>query len=135
MNKSVCPLFFLLPDILCRIYSADNAAYERQAHQARLRNEITQSRAEQGEYLRNVELARVLDKRKARKEAADSTGGEGAGSGAAPSKPRKQEEGSGKEKEKEKEKVAPRYRQREVADRGQGMEKKGMDSVLGSVFG
>jgi hypothetical protein len=29
-------------------------AYERQAHQSRLRNEITRSKAEQGEYLRNV---------------------------------------------------------------------------------
>lgn len=99
-------------------------AYERQAHQARLRNEITQSRAEQGEYLRNVELARVLDKRKARKDAegtADSVTGTG-----------KKEEKSG---EKEKEKQPSRYRQREVADRSKGMEKKGMDSVLGSVFG
>ncbi|EIW70240.1 hypothetical protein TREMEDRAFT_73771 [Tremella mesenterica DSM 1558] len=42
----------------------EQVAYERQSHQARLRNEISKSRVEQSEYLRNVELARVLDKRK-----------------------------------------------------------------------
>jgi ESF2/ABP1 family protein len=103
----------------------DQTAYERQAHQARLRNEITQSRAEQGEYLRNVELARVLDKRKARKEAAGESG----------IVQKKSDDGKLAEGGKEKEKTAPRYRQREAVDRGQGLEKKGMDSVLGSVFG
>jgi hypothetical protein len=44
-------------------------AYERQAHSARLRQELSKSRAEQSEYLRNVELARVLEKRKAKKQA------------------------------------------------------------------
>jgi ESF2/ABP1 family protein len=106
---------------------ADNQAYERQAHQARLRNEITQSRAEQGEYLRNVELARVLDKRKARKEAEGQT---------TTSTSDTQKNDGGKEKEGEKKERAPaKYRQREVADRSKGMEKKGMDNVLGSVFG
>ena len=42
-------------------------AYERQAHQARLRQSLSQSKTEQAEYLRNVELARVLDKRRAKK--------------------------------------------------------------------
>ena len=115
MNKSVCPPLPLTVQELIK-------AYERQAHQARLRNEITQSRAEQGEYLRNVELARVLDKRKARKDA-EGTVDSGAGL-----------EKKG-EKKVEKEKQPSRYRQREVADRSKGMEKKGMDSVLGSVFG
>jgi hypothetical protein len=72
-----------------------------------------------------VELARVLDKRKARKAEA---GGE-AGGGSKEKEKERPSAGDGKEKEK------PRYKQREVADRSKGMEKKGMDSVLGSVFG
>ena len=69
-----------------------------------------------------MELARVLDKRKARKDAEGTAVG-GTGS-------EKKEEKQG-----EKEKQPSRYRQRDVADRSKGMEKKGMDSVLGSVFG
>ena len=74
-----------------------------------------------------MELARVLDKRKARKEAE--------GQPTASTSDGKKIDG-GKEKDGEKkERVPAKYRQREVADRGKGMEKKGMDSVLGSVFG
>lgn len=39
------------------------SAHEAQIHQAKLRVELSQSRAEQQEYLRNVELAKVLEKR------------------------------------------------------------------------
>jgi ESF2/ABP1 family protein len=39
-------------------------------HTARLRLELSQSRSEQREYLKNVELARVLDKREERSQAA-----------------------------------------------------------------
>lgn len=39
-------------------------------HAARLRLELSQSRSEQREYLKNVELARVLDKREERSQAA-----------------------------------------------------------------
>jgi ribose 1,5-bisphosphokinase PhnN len=42
-------------------------AHEAAIHAAQLRVELTQSRAEQKEYLKNVELARVLDKRAKRK--------------------------------------------------------------------
>ena len=38
-------------------------------HAARLRLELSQSRSEQHEYLKNVELARVLDKREERSQA------------------------------------------------------------------
>ena len=38
-------------------------------HTARLRLELSQSRSEQREYLKNVELARVLDKREERSRA------------------------------------------------------------------
>ncbi|GHJ87344.1 hypothetical protein NliqN6_3746 [Naganishia liquefaciens] len=47
----------------------EQVAYERQAHSARLRQELSKSRAEQSEYLKNVELARVLEKRKAKRQA------------------------------------------------------------------
>lgn len=46
-------------------------AYERQAHQARLRQSLSQSKTEQADYLRNVELARVLNKRRAKKAEQD----------------------------------------------------------------
>ena len=36
-------------------------------HQAKLRAELSQSRKEQREYLKNVELARVLEKRREKK--------------------------------------------------------------------
>ena len=42
-------------------------AHEAAVHQAKLRAELSQSRKEQREYLKNVELARVLEKRKVRK--------------------------------------------------------------------
>ena len=38
-------------------------------HTARLRLELSQSRSEQREYLKNVELGRVLDKREERSQA------------------------------------------------------------------
>jgi ESF2/ABP1 family protein len=38
-------------------------------HAAKLRLELSQSRSEQREYLKNVELARVLDKREERSQA------------------------------------------------------------------
>ncbi|KAG9083296.1 RNA-binding ATPase activator esf2 [Ceratobasidium sp. UAMH 11750] len=46
----------------------EQVAQEAAAHTARLRVELSQSRAEQRDYLRNVELARVLDKRAKRKQ-------------------------------------------------------------------
>jgi hypothetical protein len=64
----------------------------------------------------------VLDKRKARKDAEEPS-----------TKPK--DGAKEKEKEKGKERAPAKYRQREVADRSGGVEKKGMDSVLGSVFG
>jgi ESF2/ABP1 family protein len=43
------------------------AAHEAAIHAAKLRVELSQSRSEQQEYLKNVELARVLDKRAEKK--------------------------------------------------------------------
>ncbi|KAF8883426.1 hypothetical protein BD779DRAFT_1443978 [Infundibulicybe gibba] len=45
----------------------EQIAHEAAVHTAKLRVELTQSRAEQQDYLKNVELARVLDKRAERK--------------------------------------------------------------------
>jgi len=46
----------------------EQVAHEAAVHAAKLRVELSQSKAEQQEYLKNVELARVLDKRIARKK-------------------------------------------------------------------
>jgi ESF2/ABP1 family protein len=99
-------------------------AYERQAHQSRLRAEIARSKTEQGEYLRNVELARVLDKRKARKVAAGTLDSK--------AEPTASSSGSVAGKLPEGKKG---YKQRTVADGRGKMEGSGMESVLGSVFG
>ncbi|KAI0091877.1 hypothetical protein BDY19DRAFT_927242 [Irpex rosettiformis] len=48
----------------------EQIAHEAAVHGARLRVELAQSRREQQEYLKNVELARVLDKRAERKRKA-----------------------------------------------------------------
>ncbi|KDN51190.1 hypothetical protein RSAG8_00819, partial [Rhizoctonia solani AG-8 WAC10335] len=50
----------------------EQVAQESAAHTARLRVELSQSKAEQRDYLRNVELARVLERRAQRKRKSDS---------------------------------------------------------------
>jgi len=47
----------------------EQVAHEAAMHTARLRLELSQSRSEQREYLKNVDLARVLDKREERSQA------------------------------------------------------------------
>ncbi|KAK4686452.1 ESF2/ABP1 family protein, partial [Tremellales sp. Uapishka_1] len=93
----------------------EQVAYERQAHTSRLRAEITRSRTEQGEYLKNVELARVLEKRRVKKAV--------------------QEEGTGKppaeKTESRRESGGNGYRQRMVVEEKKG----GMGGVFDSVFG
>jgi len=44
------------------------SAHEAAIHRAKLRVELSQSKTEQQQYLKNVELARVLDKRAAKKK-------------------------------------------------------------------
>lgn len=90
-------------------------------HQSRLRTEITKAKAEQGAYLQNVELARVLKKRE--EKAAVVAAADPEAKAAAPAK----KDGADKGKRS--------YKQRAVADRAHGLEAKGMDSVLGSIFG
>lgn len=88
-------------------------AYEKQAHQARLRNEITRAKTEQNEYLKNVELARTLEKRKTKKAAAGGSS-EGAANQDAQSRS---------------------YRQRKVVEKSKTLEGQGMDGVLNNIFG
>ena len=107
---------------------ADHLAYEKQAHQARLRNEISRSKTEQGEYLRNVELARVLAKRKQKK--LDANGGAEPAAAAAAEAPA----GGGKAGKTGSEDKKSGYRQREAVDRGKASKGAGMDSVLSSIF-
>ncbi|KAI0771990.1 hypothetical protein BD413DRAFT_547488 [Trametes elegans] len=66
----------------------EQIAHEAAVHQAQLRAELSQSRKEQREYLKNVELARVLDKRAERKRK-NGDSGEGANGAEADSRPQK----------------------------------------------
>ncbi|KAF8826363.1 hypothetical protein HHX47_DHR5000045 [Lentinula edodes] len=49
-------------------YAYSSLAHEAAIHTAKLRVELSQSRSEQRDYMRNVELARVLEKRSQRKK-------------------------------------------------------------------
>jgi ESF2/ABP1 family protein len=63
--ERACSAYVLVPALIPMKFRL--TAYERQAHQARLRQSLSQSKTEQADYLRNVELARVLNKRRAKK--------------------------------------------------------------------
>jgi ESF2/ABP1 family protein len=58
---------FWYPMHFLELTYALDSAHEAAIHAAKLRVELSQSKAEQREYLKNVELARVLDKRMKRK--------------------------------------------------------------------
>lgn len=70
----------------------------------------------------------MLDKRRAKKAEQGENTDLGAGGGS-------RVRSAGGEGEKVKDGMKGGYRQREAVDRAAGLEKKGMDSVLGSVFG
>ncbi|OXC64372.1 pre-rRNA-processing protein ESF2 [Cryptococcus neoformans] len=91
----------------------EQIAYERQAHQARLRNEITRAKTEQNEYLKNVELARTLEKRKAKKAAV----------------------GEPLESAPNQDAHSRSYKQRKVVEKPKTLEGQGMDGVLDNIFG
>jgi ESF2/ABP1 family protein len=106
-------------------------AYERQAHQARLRQSLSQSKTEQADYLRNVELARVLNKRRAKKAEQDQD------ETSQPSKKLKQESapaleatGSGNVGS---EKGKRKYKQRDVATTTLGRDRTGGGSSASST--
>ena len=95
------------------------AAHEAAVHAARLRVELSQSKREQQEYLKNVELARVLDKRADRKRKA------GQDVPTFTESPKKQKHVLEGEK--------PKTARREKPARSADSEKQ-LSSVLGSIF-
>ncbi|KAI0637939.1 hypothetical protein C8Q77DRAFT_1088527 [Trametes polyzona] len=107
----------------------EQIAHEAAVHQAQLRVELSQSRKEQREYLKNVELARVLDKRAERKRKA-TNGEEGSKEGAeTESRPQKvaKQDAPPKAPAKEKRKKPKPAETRPEAEAQ-------LNSVLGSIF-
>ncbi|KAG0698865.1 hypothetical protein DFH29DRAFT_939563 [Suillus ampliporus] len=88
----------------------EQIAHEAAIHTAKLRVELAQSKTEQREYLKNVELARVLDKRNERRKE----------KGLGPLELKRPADSSSREEE-------PRKRLKATDDRQ-------LDSVLGSIF-
>ncbi|KAI0356501.1 hypothetical protein OH77DRAFT_1401107 [Trametes cingulata] len=107
----------------------EQIAHEAAVHQAQLRVELSQSRKEQREYLKNVELARVLDKRAQRKrKAADSGEGATQTEETRPQKVLKQDDApQAKAPAKEKRKKAKPAESRPDAEAQ-------LNNVLGSIF-
>ena len=93
-----------------------SVAHEAAVHQAKLRAELSQSRKEQREYLKNVELARVLEKRKEKKLAEGKE---------PPQLKRRQGDGPSEDRPKKKRKSKPGVEEGDSAQ---------LSSVLGSVF-
>lgn len=90
-----------------------------------MRTEIARSKTEQSEYLRNVEVARVLRKREAKKAEQAAAAG-----GSAPAPKPAAERAGGTDSAPARE----RFKQRPKATH-QGLEAKGMETVLSNVFG
>lgn len=91
-------------------------AHEAAVHQAKLRAELSQSRKEQREYLKNVELARVLEKRTEKKVAEGKE---------PPQLKRRQNDTRSEDEPKKKRKSKPK------AEEGNSAQ---LSSVLGSIF-
>ena len=114
-----------------RSHSTVLTAHEAAIHAARLRVELEHSRKEQREYLKHVELARVLDKRKDRKRKAAEAKGEQPPPEdqllPPPKRARKEEGGEG-----EGEKDQKKQRRNQVVDDTERSKK--LNTVLGSIF-
>ena len=93
-------------------------------HAARLRVELSQSKREQQEYLKNVELARVLDKRAERKRKA----GQDVPAPSEPPKKQRQEDSAGGES---KPKKAKRKKAKEAPSADSEQQ---LNTVLSSIF-
>ncbi|KIM83966.1 hypothetical protein PILCRDRAFT_818997 [Piloderma croceum F 1598] len=91
----------------------EQVAHEAAIHTARLRVELSQSKSEQQDYLKNVELARVLDKRRKQK-------------GGLPEQPKRERKRPTEEADDVRRKK--RVRTDSPGDKGQ------LDSVLSSIF-
>ena len=108
---------------ICDTDMEDHIAHEAAVHAARLRVELSQSKKEQQEYLKNVELARVLDKRAERKRKA----GQDVPTFTETSKKQKQEAESGGEKPK-------RQRKHDEKHSPSVETEKQLSNVLSSIF-
>ena len=105
-------------------------AHEAAVHAAQLRVEISQSRKEQKEYLKNVELARVLGKRQERKRKVDDSGAADEERRSRPPKAQKtNERGDAPLKALPKER-----RKKSKAEEPRPDAAAQLDSVLGSIF-
>ena len=91
-------------------------AHEAAVHQAKVRAELSQSRKEQREYLKNVELARVLEKRTEKKLAEGKE---------PPQLKRRQNDAASEDQPKKRRKSKPKPEEGDSAQ---------LSSVLGSVF-
>lgn len=91
-------------------------AHEAAVHQAKLRAELSQSRKEQREYLKNVELARVLEKRREKKLAEGKE---------PPRLKRRQNDAPPEDRSEKRQKSKPRAKEDDSAQ---------LSSVLNSIF-
>ncbi|KAF9649310.1 hypothetical protein BDM02DRAFT_3094937 [Thelephora ganbajun] len=94
----------------------EQIAHEAAIHQAKLRAELSQSRKEQREYLKNVELARVLEKRTEKKLAEGKE---------PPQLKRRQNDGPSEDRPKKRQKPKPKAEEGDPAQ---------LSSVLSNVF-
>ncbi|KAI1789039.1 hypothetical protein LXA43DRAFT_1023028 [Ganoderma leucocontextum] len=107
----------------------EQIAHEAAVHAAQLRVELSQSRKEQKDYLKNVELARVLDKRAKRKVATkddDNPEKEGDSASTRPQKVLKKDSGPNAPPKETRKKPKPV----DVKPNAKAQ----LDSVLGSIF-
>ena len=103
-------------------------AHEAAIHAAKLRVELSQSRKEQQDYLKNVELARVLDKRAERKRKVD---GDEEQTEARPEPVRNLKPTKGADEANRPEKKRRKERERPEEPVG---DPRQLDSVLSSIF-
>lgn len=109
-------------------------AYEKQAHQSRLSAEVSRSRTEQADYLKNVEFARVLEKRKRKRD--DKEAQDVPGRPSSMGNTQQQEKGLKRSRNANDTggREGREYTQREAVSKAKGSQGVGIDSVLRSVF-
>ncbi|OCH86216.1 hypothetical protein OBBRIDRAFT_814691 [Obba rivulosa] len=105
----------------------EQIAHEAAVHQAQLRVELSQSRREQRDYLKNVELARVLDKRAERKRKAAK------GGSSQPQSAHEVSEPTPRERKKDREAPGPAKKKQKIVVDDPSTEKQ-LNSVLSSIF-
>ncbi len=120
----------LLDDFLLGVLHGLHTAHEAAVHAAQLRVELSQSRKEQRDYLKNVELARVLGKRaeRKRKNVGDGEAQDANDTVQRPQKVQRKVEDEGRAQVPPKEK-----RKKPKSDPNPDAEAQ-LSSVLGSIF-